>query len=264
LLVTITGLNTHFNQASSTSLYQPSSDTSINSDSIFKISNTSILVQFTVPINASIGKYDLKLDNPYDGEYLTLTDGFQIDVNPTIRLVSISQIKSAPGETLEVTITGANTHFDQASSTTISFSQASSSTIINSSTITKISDTSIKASFTIPKNTSLGYYDVNLSNSLDGNLSMPNGFEIALIPTDVTNNLIPLITVYPNPVTDVLHLSGVRGVGMLAISDLNGKTWLTKQVVDNEVIHVSSLQSGLYILKLITVDDTVIRKIIKK
>jgi len=264
LSVTITGLNTHFNRASSTSLYQTSSGTSINSDTITKISDTSIQVQFTVPINAPVGIYDLYYEDPYDGEYLKLTDGFQINVNPTIRLVSISEIRATPGQTLEVTITGANTHFNQASSTAISFSQASSSTIINSSTITKVNDTSIKASFKIPADAPLGYYDVNLSNSLDESLSILNGFIIAPITTDVPNKSIQSITVYPNPVTDVLNISGVKANGLLTISDLNGRTWLTKQVIDNTNISVCTLSKGLYILKLITKDGITTKKIIKK
>jgi len=263
LSVTITGLNTHFNQASSTSLYQPSSNTFINSDTIIKISNTSIQVQFSVPINAPIGKYDLGLFDTFDGSHI-LTDGFQINVNSTIRLVSINPATAQPGKRLEVTITGANTNFNQASSTTISFSQASSSTIINSSTITKINDTSIKASFTIPANASLGNYEVNLNNSLDGSISIPNGFIISWIATDLSNKSVPSITVYPNPVTDVLHFSRVKGDGLLTISDLNGRTWITKQVIDNEIISVSRLQSGLYILKLVTVDDIKTLKIVKK
>jgi hypothetical protein len=264
LTVTITGLNTHFNQASSTGLYQTSSGTSINSDSIIKISDTSLQVQFIIPINAPVGKYDLHYEDPYDGEYLKLTDGFQINANPTIRLVSISQITTQPGQTLEVTITGANTHFNQASSCTISFSQASSSTIINSSIITKINDTSIKASFKIPADASLGYYNVNVSNSLDGNLLIPKGFKIAWIATDVSEKSMSLTTVYPNPATDFLHLSGVKGLGLLTISDLNGRTWLKKQVIDNEVISVSTLQNGLYILNLVTIDDIKTLKIVKK
>jgi uncharacterized protein YfaS (alpha-2-macroglobulin family) len=177
LAVTITGVNTHFNQASSTNLYQASTGTFINSNLITKINDTSILVEFKLPINAPIGKYDLGLIDTFDGS-LTLTDGFQINANPTIRLVSVSPAIAAQGQTLAVTITGVNTHFNQASSSSISFSQGSS-TIINSGTITKISDTAISASFTIPANATLGNYDVNLSNSLDGNLSLPNGFQVS-------------------------------------------------------------------------------------
>ena len=262
LAVTITGVNTHFNQASSTTLYQASSGTYINSDTIIKITDTSIQVQFVLPINTPTGKYDLNLYDMDDG-YLTLADAFQIDANPTIRLVSISQHTTTPGHTLEVTITGAYTHFNQVSST-ISFSQASSSTTINSGTITKISDTSIKASFTIPANASLGNYNVNLTNLLDGSLSILNGFTIAEIPTDVSNKSISLIAVYPNPFTDVFTLTGITGVGLLTISDLNGRTYLIKQVIDKENISVCKLSKGMYILKLKTNDGITTQKITKK
>ncbi len=263
LTVTITGVNTHFNQASSTSLYQASSGTSIFSNTFTKINDTSIQIEFTLPNNAPTGKYDFYLYDPFDSEFLTLADGFQIYEDPSIRLISISQRTAKPGDTIELTITGAYTHFNQ-SSNAISLSQASSSTIINSGTITKISDTSIRASFTIPANVSLGYYDINLSNSPDGILSIHNGFEIAWIPTDVSEKSISFITVYPNPFTDVLNISGVKGVGLLTISDLNGKTCILKQVTDNDNISVCALSKGLYILKLITEDSITTQKIIKK
>jgi uncharacterized protein YfaS (alpha-2-macroglobulin family) len=262
LTVTITGVNTHFNQASSTSLSQASSGAYINSNTLTKISDTSIQVEFMIPMNTPAGKYDLNLYDTFDG-YLTLTDGFQIDANPTIRLVSISPSTATPGQALEVTITGAYTHFNQTNSS-ISFSQASSSTTVNSGTITKISDTSIRASFTIPANASFGNYDVNLSNLLDGSLSIPNGFRIAPITTDVSNKSILSITVYPNPFTETLTIYGFSGVGLLTISDLNGNIWLTKQVTDNKNTSVCTLSKGLYILKLITKDGIITQKIIKK
>ncbi len=179
LSVTITGLNTHFNQATSTiSFSQASTSTVINSTIITKIDDASISASFTIPATASLGNYNVNLSNPVDGN-LTLNNGFIINADTTKRLISVSPATAIRGETLAVTITGINTHFNQASST-ISFRQASSSTIINSGTITTINDTSISASFTIPANAPSGNYNVNLSNLLDGSLSIQNGFQVKL------------------------------------------------------------------------------------
>ena len=96
---------------------------------------------------------------------------------PGISLVSVSPATATQGQTLSVTITGANTHFSQATNTTISFSQGTN-TIIKSGTITKINDTSLKADFSIPANTPIGNYDLNLNNYLDGSISLLNGFQV--------------------------------------------------------------------------------------
>ena len=80
------------------------------------------------------------------------------------------------------------------------------------------------------------------------------------IPT-ITNASINL---YPNPITESFQISGLEGVGAMTISDLNGKTILSKQVISNESISVGTLPKGIYILKVITNEGTVVREVVKK
>ena len=55
-------------------------------------------------------------------------------------------------------------------------------------------------------------------------------------------------SVYPNPFTDVLKISDVKGVKSISISDVSGR--LVKTVKATAEIQVSELKTGLYIVNL--------------
>ena len=87
---------------------------------------------------------------------------------------------------------------------------------------------------------------------------------IEMTTTDLSINTIQKINLYPNPTTDAFQISGIEGLVMLRLLDINGRLLLTRQVTGNESVSVSSLPKGLYIVKLITADGTLERKVIKK
>jgi len=72
------------------------------------------------------------------------------------------------------------------------------------------------------------------------------------------------INLYPNEVVDNFCVSGVEGMGLIKISDMNGKTLLSRQFRMYEKIAVNSLSRGLYIVKLILPTGVFERKMIKK
>lgn len=73
-----------------------------------------------------------------------------------------------------------------------------------------------------------------------------------------------LIT-FPNPVSDILHLRKPLSLELLKITifDLNGKKIIDKKYFEN-IINVSFLQDGIYIVKISTVDKIIIKKMVKK
>jgi hypothetical protein len=178
LNVTITGNNTHFDQGSGTTVdfgfNQGSGTTVVNS--ITTTSSTSMIANITIPSNTYTGTYTVDVYNSIDG-YLTLS-GFQVNgINPPT-LDSITPNIGNAGQTLNVTITGNNTHFDQGSGTTVdfAFNQGSNTTVVNS--INVINASTLVVNITIPQNTNYGIYDVSLYNSIDGYLIKPNSFEV--------------------------------------------------------------------------------------
>jgi len=95
---------------------------------------------------------------------------------------SINPSNANLGQSLPVSISGQNTNFGQGTSTTnVWFSQGP--TIIFPSNTTIINTNDLTANFSFPNSLPTGYYDVNVSNSIDGIMTVPNGFLLNPNPT---------------------------------------------------------------------------------
>lgn len=75
-----------------------------------------------------------------------------------------------------------------------------------------------------------------------------------------------MISVYPNPVSDVLHFDTQDGtlIEKAVLFDISGRTVREYNTISDSAISVSDLQSGTYILKLISSKGTFTQKVIKK
>ena len=71
------------------------------------------------------------------------------------------------------------------------------------------------------------------------------------------------INLFPNPATNSFSINGFDGKIDIIIYDVNGIRVLSKKVISKELIVISSLSEGLYLIKLITSDGTVEKKLIK-
>jgi len=107
------------------------------------------------------------------------------------QLQSIVPSSGSQGQTLNVTISGINTNFTQATPT-VWFSQGTS-TIIYASSNNVVSNTLLISNFNIPSNALLGNYNVNVFNSVNGFLSINNGFQIT-----PNINIPSIINISPN------------------------------------------------------------------
>ena len=129
---------------------------------------------------------------------------------------------------------------------------------------------------TIPfkSETSLSYgtYDLTFSNAMISNIKSENILYASKNGTlnvssitglnPLTDNSICLI--YPNPVTESFRIIGLNEIATLKLTDIQGKEILTSQVKDNESISLNHLVEGIYIVKIITAQGVIERKIIKK
>ena len=71
--------------------------------------------------------------------------------------------------------------------------------------------------------------------------------------------------IYPNPVAHTLQVSGIENEAAIQIYDLLGKQVIAlDHVSNNQAFDVSSLSSGVYIVKVTLGDNTLTRKIIKE
>lgn len=71
------------------------------------------------------------------------------------------------------------------------------------------------------------------------------------------------VSVYPNPATDVIRISGAGDVEEIQIFDLNGKMQFSGEIRDGN-IDVSGLTSGFYLLHIFTPDGMVLFKLFKQ
>jgi len=76
-------------------------------------------------------------------------------------------------------------------------------------------------------------------------------------------NLDKTVVVYPNPVKDILYLqlNNFSTIQSVKIYDLKGKIILEDK---NNIINVSNLAKGLYIVKIATKEGEFTKKIIKE
>jgi len=105
------------------------------------------------------------------------------------KLTSISPNSAKAGQTLDVTITGTNTHFTQGSGTFVSFSFGQGSGTVNKITI--VNDNTLSANIIVPFNTYKGYYSVYVNNYVDGYLSLYNGFYVDGKPQPILSKITP-------------------------------------------------------------------------
>ncbi|MCB0744194.1 MAG: right-handed parallel beta-helix repeat-containing protein [Ignavibacteriae bacterium] len=76
-------------------------------------------------------------------------------------------------------------------------------------------------------------------------------------------NLDDSIKIYPNPLTEILNINSKSEIISIKLIDVNGKSvhlnYLNKNNLD-----ISTLSSGIYILKIRTLEQTYLKKVIKK
>lgn len=83
--------------------------------------------------------------------------------------------------------------------------------------------------------------------------------------TDISNKIPHLgIKLYPNPTSESFCISGFEEYASLRLTDISGKMILSKQVSNNEIISISPLPKGIYIVELITKKGVFNKKLLKK
>jgi hypothetical protein len=269
LNVTITGSNTQFIQSSNTTVSLFNGGSPINANFAFATSNTSIAANFTIPSTATLGMADVEVTTSNQGT-ITLANGFTITQgnSGTPELVSVSPPFGSRGQTLDVTITGANTSFQQGSNTVgvYLFNQA---TGIAPNTINVISNTEIIANFTLPEDMDQGIYSVAAYSDFDGYLELPESFTVfstGIIERDKTDLV---LKVYPNPVHETLVFESVAEVKEVVLMDISGKQM---QVPLDEInmpdehtysfsINRPGITPGIYFLRVHSDQGSVYQKI---
>ncbi|MBU0764392.1 MAG: hypothetical protein KJ607_06125, partial [Bacteroidetes bacterium] len=191
LQVTIAGQNTHFSDAGNNTVWlynYQGSTTTIYGTNTSAQSNTALQTWFSIPFDAYSGSWHLKIQNDING---TISKSYAFDISGP-EITGISPASANAGEPVQVSITGQNTYFEQSGGTTVWLSsyQASSTTIYGSN-INIINDFSLETTFDIPISASVGYWNLNVANSIIGTLTETYAFYITALSPE-------LVAIYPD------------------------------------------------------------------
>lgn len=194
LAVTISGQNTHFAQGSGTTVWFSQGSQTIYGTSVTPVTNTALIMQMSIPGNATLGQWNVNAFNTTDGN-MTKYSAFTVTTNPNPpQIISIAPDSGMIGQSLSVTITGQNTNFQQGTMTYAWISQGSS-TMIQLSSLNITSNTLLSGQLSIPSNLPLGLYDAGVYNTIDGSLSKLSCFKVYQTPNQPT-----LISLTPDSV----------------------------------------------------------------
>lgn len=264
--VTITGSNTQFTQSSDVTVTLFGSGSPIVADFAVPMSNTEIWASITIPSDAPLGVYDLGV---WSDGLLSLPSSFTVTngggSNP--HLVSANPAFGSKGQTLDVTITGANTTFMQSSNSLMVY-MYDQATSISANGVNVLSNTELVANFSIPADFAEGIYNLGAYVSPEW-LELPNSFTI--FETGIFEPGAPhSLKVYPNPVYETLLFESQADVQSIVMMDITGKQTLVPMsevtVPDQHTysfnVRSLNLVKGIYFLRVETDQGPVYQKIL--
>ncbi len=118
--------------------------------------------------------------------------------------------------------------------------------------------------------TDFGFYNNNIPDSMlppntgwivedcdFGTMIISGGYSLNITNNEIDNN----ITIYPNPIKDILHINSTTNIKDATIYNLLGKKILSSNIKE---IYLSNIESGMYIITVTTMDNKVVSKKIWK
>ncbi|NDP22266.1 MAG: choice-of-anchor D domain-containing protein [Paludibacter sp.] len=124
--------------------------------------------------------------------------------------------------------------------------------------------------FTCESSIFSGNYNLVFSNAFLSNIKSENilySSTNGVISIGLFNSTIKIneenFEICPNPATNNFSIDGIEECATLKLIDMNGREILSKQILDKEKIMISSLPKGLYIVKIISENGVVERKMLK-
>ncbi len=178
---TVLGHNTHFLDQGGVYMMLQANQAQLTPDSVKSLTDTTFIAYFDFPISTALGFYTAQVIDQPDGQ-LSLSRAVEIVTSQySPSLDSVSPAYAYPGDTFVMQIFSKNTTFTQSAALTVYFGQGFQR--IQPDSVTVVNDTFLKAYYTLSTNTGLGFYPLNVTGAPEGNLTMPNAFEVRLSPT---------------------------------------------------------------------------------
>lgn len=238
IMTTITAENTTFNGTNPVVSLTFSGNPSevIAASEVVVVNNLTLQADFEIPYLASPGLWNLHVND------LVLTNAFTVvDVVPF--LVGIEPDSAMQGEMVTTVITAADSRFTLVEPVIFLNYHADPLETINPSSINVISDVVVEAVFEIPSGASTGAWDLNVDD-----MFLENSFTVELF-TGISYNTLPSVNLYPNPASDKFYVENSRGA-VVSVYRANGELINQVEITkDVEMIDVSSLSRGIYLVR---------------
>jgi hypothetical protein len=267
--IVIKGNNTNYTKAPNTVKFY-FAGIPVNPNSLNVQNDSTLTVNVTIPANTPSGYYTVTVHNAIDG-IMYSTNSFYVSQAATANISSLNPSSGIAGQTLDVTITGSNTNFSQASNTVRFYFTSGTSTYTTPNKITVHNNTSLTANITIPAGTPSGFYDVSVNNNIDKMMMKTGAFQVVIV--DGTEPKVPKQTFYvkPNPFLNSFSFdlfSETTTEAITNIFDLTGKTVFSQVFLlnagNNPVSMAPDIPAGIYLIKIFTNDKTYRGKILKQ
>ena len=107
----------------------------------------------------------------------------------------------------------------------------------------------------------LGNYDLYAIDAVD-NISVATAVEI-MSSVGISEDRASQFGIYPNPVSDVLHVMNAESIQKIEIANILGQNVKVFSVV-NDNLDVSDLESGLYFVRMYLEGEVVVKSMVKK
>lgn len=271
--ITVASTGTNFTQAVDSNFSFAFASTTTNNiiiNSVNALNDTLIKLNITITPNASKGNYTLNYSNPIDGNM-----GVVFTVIPRIpSLISFSPLSAKKGETLDAILTGLNTSFMQSSSSlSVRFlKQGISTSLININSMTIQNDSMIKINITLDSTLAvIGNYDVKVTDSLDGSLTIVNGLSILNTGISEITNQLSYLNIYPNPTSNnfIIELNNQDvDVKEFLITDIKGQIIYkskSPKITSDKLIrmdaHELNMCRGAYFIRISTANKLYFSKL---
>jgi len=265
ITMTIYGTNTSFNKDGViNSAYLKNGYRQINAKTINPIDSLTLEAEFELTYAHTIGFYSINVNNSKDGT-VTIPDAFRLLAGlnaPAILTVTPDTLDADQTSDLNIEVTAENIDFTQGTNV-VSLIQGNAVIYMNSSSA--ISPTSLSANFKLNNSVPPGNYNLSIWNTSFNILLVADQTLVKEKALYLKSSVIIKLNItrddktyfYPNPVNDFLYLNQKYEVSQ--IFDLKGRKIL--EAKHENVINVSELLKGMYLIKLKKGNDLNVKKL---
>ncbi len=259
ITITIYGKNTNFDKPGVVnSVYLKNAGTQIDAITIDTINSAELEAQFNFTYSDPNGLYILYVQNALDGTQSSADTFRLLGGTNTPSIQSIDPDTVYQGQTLDITVTGVNIDFTQGTNLAM---LKNGTTEIYMNSLLANSPTSLTTNFTFSDTAPLGYYDLSITNYGPNPALMKENAIYLKSKTIIGFDEIPedIFSFFPNPANNYIYFR--KNCELAELYDMNGRKILESR--QTNIIDISNLNKGIYIIRMMDSGNLTITKFIK-